>query len=180
MNFKDSIEKIEDSPSGFPGKILVWRHSTGWPIAKDDLDAFCVHMDGWYSISNRTLSRQEYEQACRDRGIDPVQDLDIGGYGDVYGDFGMDHYHTVPENRIFGIKATLNQGRWAGMLSENPDIVEERREEAMRCSEVARIEGLRKDYPIDLGAWIGSVGGLDAIYNEASKMHENKDRKSVV
>ena len=173
MNFKDSIERIEIGRKDYPGKVLVWVHGTGWPIKENDQDAFCIHMDDWYSICGRALSRPEYEQACQTRNIEPSPDDTIGKYGDCYGDFGMDHYHTNPENRSFGIRATLNQGRWFGMKTENPNIVEERREAEIARVEMVRLEALRKTYPVDLQAWIDAVGGLERIYTDALSMHGN-------
>jgi len=172
MNFKESIDKIEERPD-YPGMILVWRYNTGWPVAKNDLDAFCSHMDDWYSISCKSLSREEYIAACNARNIEPTPDSDIGGYGDTYGDFGMSHYHTVPKNRLPGIIATLKQARWLGMLSENPNIPQERAAEATALAEATKLERLKKTYPDNLQAWIDSVGGLNAIYDAALYLHAN-------
>jgi len=170
MSFKEAIENIETRPD-YPDMIWVWRHGTGWPIAKDDLDAFCVHMDDWYSICYKDLSRSEYEQACKDRGIVPVPDEDIGGYGEEYGDFGMYHYHTNPENRLCCIRSALKQCRWFGMKLENPNIVQERQQVERVRLEAERIKELRKTYPDNLQAWIKAVGGLEAIYQGAVKLH---------
>ena len=121
----DKIEPVKDHP----GMIYVWSHGTGWPIQESDLEAFKTHMDDWYSINGHgPMSRQDYEEACKLRSLPPTPDDDLGGYGCTYGDFGMSHYHTVPENRQAGIEATLAQKRWLGMLQENPNIEEERRQ----------------------------------------------------
>lgn len=163
MSFRDSIEKIEESCSGYGDKILVWVHNTGWPIDKNDLDAFCDHMDAWYSICGKSYTRTDYEEACKRFDIEPMLDDAIGGYGCEYGDFGMDHYHTVPKNRLAGIKGELLQNRWRGMNEENPNIVEERRAAKETRREALRVEALRQGYPADLDGWIASVGGLDEI-----------------
>jgi len=169
MGFKDEVERIEEAGSG---NIYVWRHGTGWPISKDDLDTFCSHMDDWYSCVG-PFSREEYEKKCQIHGITAVPDVDIGGYGDTYGDFGMSHYHTVPKNRLNALKATLNQGRWWGIQAENPNVKEERRRAREIENERLRLEEVRKGYPVDLQAWITAVGGLETIYTKALKIHES-------
>jgi len=166
----DKIVPIE----GQPGMIYAWSHSTGWPIQESDLEAFKAHMDDWYSILRQgPLTRSNYETACQLRGITPTPDDQIGTYGDTYGDFGMSHYHTVPENRQTGIEATLNQKRWQGMLQENPAIGQQRREAECIRQEERRIEALRKTYSQDLDAWITAIGGLDSIYQGALELHAN-------
>lgn len=173
MSFRDNIEKIEECRPGYGDKILVWNRSTGWPIDKDDLEAFIDHMDVWYSISCKAFTRIEYEDACMRLSIVPVADDDIGGYGCEYGDFGMDHYHTNPKNRITGITGTLLQGRWRGIKKENPNIKAEREAAESVRREAKRVEALRKSYPADLCSWITAVGGLDAIYNKMVGIHSN-------
>jgi hypothetical protein len=152
----------------------VWSNGTGWPIAEDDLETFKVHMDDWYSlISQGPMSRKDYEEACQKRSIKPFPDDSFGGYGDLFGDFGMSHYHTEPENRLIGIAATLNQKRWYGLLKENPNIQEQREKADQLKREEARLAKLRETYPEDLDAFLLAVGGLEAIYNKAADIHSN-------
>lgn len=167
--FKDSIDSIEDI-KGYPDMIRVWVNSTGWPIQKGDFDSFCSHMDDWYSVSYKSFSRSEYEDACIRFDIESIPDAAIGS-GD--GDFGMCHYHTDPENHKTCMRATLLQSRWNGMVVENPNIKNERKEADFIRIEALRIEALRATYPVDLDAWITAVGGLETIYNKCTATHVN-------
>lgn len=174
MGFKEGIKEIEDRGDG---RLVVWHGSYGWPVAVGDFEAFCSHMDEWYSVCCKSYSRLEYEEACKRLGVEAVGDDDLGGYGCVYGDYGMYHYHTVPENRKIGLAGILGQGRWRGMLQEDPDL-ERKREAALEgLREAKRLEALRSTYPADLMVWIESVGGLERIYDEVVKMHDSNSHQ---
>jgi len=168
-------ENISMTPASTPDMVLIQHGGYIYTIPVSDQEAFITHMDDWYSIVGKSFSRAEYEEACLKFGFEAIPDDKIGGYGDTFGDFGMDHYHTVPKNRSVGMMATLSQARWRGMRAENPHIEAERKEAEDRRREEARIEALRKSYPEDLDAWIEAVGGLDAIYEEAQKIHSNNN-----
>ena len=172
--FRDNIQSIENKNQD---EVYIWCNSTGWPVNRDDVESFCNHMDDWYSICSREFTRDEFEKESVSRDIDPIPDDNIDGYGYYYGDFGMSHYHTVPENRKQGIISTLIQRRWFTMLKENPNIIKERKEAEYKREEALRIEELRKTYPKDLDAWIASVGGLEVIYAEVSKIHSNNSHQ---
>lgn len=168
--FSDGLTIV---PASTPDRVMITSGCYTYTIPVSDQDAFIAHMDAWYSITGKPYTREEYEALCLKFGCDVLPDDAIGGYGDQFGDFGMDHYHTIPQNRLHGMSATLAQGRWCKMLQEHPHIEEERRCAAMKQREVARIEALRKSYPEDLDAWIEAVGGLEAIYEEAQSIHSN-------
>lgn len=164
----DKIEPIKDHP----GFVYVWSNSRGYPVKEDDIQAFIGHMDDWYSI-NGAFSREQYEEECHKRNITPVSDDDIGGYGDTYADWGMSHYHTVPEYRKNGIEGSLRQCRWAGIKQEIPDIEDRRRVAEQKKMRQEELERKRKTYPVDLMAWIEQVGGLEKIYQHCQDMHKN-------
>lgn len=168
-------ENLSITPASTPDMVLIQHGGYTYTIPVSDQEAFIAHMDDYYSIVGKSFNRAEYEAACLKFGFEALPDDKIGGYGDTFGDFGMGHYHTVPENRSTGMMATLSQGRWCGLKKENPHIEDERREAEERRREEARIEALRKSYPEDLDAWIEAVGGLDAIYEEAQKIHSNNN-----
>jgi len=172
--FRDNIQKVEDINKD---QVRIWVNSSGWLVNRDDTESFCDHMDDWYSICSCELTRKDFEEACISRGIDLISDDNIGGYAESYGDFGMSHYHTVPENRKSAITNTLIQRRWFTMQRENPNIIKERNEAEYKRREALRIEGLRKTYPEDLDAWIASVGGLEAIFSKASEIHQNNSHQ---
>lgn len=171
--FRDTVSMIASAST--PDMVEITSGCYTYTIAVCDQEAFITHMDDWYSIAGRALSREEYEAACLKFGFEALPDDKLGGYGDNFGDFGMGHYHTVPQNRSLGMMATLGQGRWCGMKKENPHIEEERREVEARRREEVRVEALRKSYPEDLDVWIKAVGGLEAIYQEAQKIHSNNN-----
>ena len=105
-----NIRKIEHKESD---ELIVWINSTGWHIKVSDKEAFLEHMKQWFSIVGRTLTRTEYEEAYKQFDLGPPKsDDDLGNYGNCYGDFGMSHYHTMPENRKAGMIGTLDQNRW--------------------------------------------------------------------
>lgn len=164
----DKIEPIKDHP----GYVYVWSNSTGWPVKEDDVQAFTEHMDDWYSIHG-SFSRIRYEEECLKRGIEPVPDDDIGGYGDTYANWGMSHYHTVPENRKYGIEGMLRRCRWIGIKEEIPDIEERRRSAMLKKQRQEELKRKRKMYPSDLMAWIEKIGGIEKIYEHCADMHEN-------
>lgn len=174
-SFRDSVERIEDMKDS-PDMICVWRNSTGWIIHRDDLEGFYEHMDVWYTVLlMNSLTRKEYEGLCTEYKIDSVPDEAIGGYGDKFGDYGMEHYHTIPENRRSGLLGTFNQLRWYGILKENPNIEEERALKEWQNNEARRLEILRKTYPVDLDVWIESVGGIEVIYAKMVSLHSNNN-----
>lgn len=162
------IEPIKD----IPGYVYVWSSGRGWPVKGDDVQTFIEHMDDWYGISG-AYSREQYENECLKRGIEPVSDDDIGGYGETYGDWGMYHYHTIPENRKHGIDGMLRQCRWAGIKKEIPDIEDRRRAADRERRRQEELERKRKTYPVDLMKWIEQVGGLEKIYTGCQELHGN-------
>lgn len=172
MNFKDGIDRIETIDKD-PDTIVVWNNSTGWLIKKDDLDTFCTHMDNFYSVSCKALTRQMYEDICKKLNINTTPDNEIGGYGVSFGDYGMGHYHTNPANRIAGLTGALLQSRWYGMIKEDPDLPHKREKAEKERIETLRLNTLRATYPSNLNKWIEDVGGLEAIYTKAKKIHEN-------
>jgi hypothetical protein len=101
-----------------------------------DPDRFIEHMHRYHSIPNEHLTRERYEQMCRDFGVTPKDDTDLDTYGNAYGNFGMSHYHRDPANRKMGIASTIhqlryfwikttdyrNRSRWLSQLSPNKRV----------------------------------------------------------
>lgn len=85
-----------------------------WTTAYTVLDPaeFVAHMHRLTTLPSGHLTREQYEQSCAGWEITPASDDDLGNYADEHGDFGMSHYHTNPENRLFGVAASLRQRRW--------------------------------------------------------------------
>jgi hypothetical protein len=172
-SFKSTIEKIEEVSNRGEGIVLIWRYGTGWPVHRDDVEAFCVHMDEWFEVAGKSFTRLEYECLCNRYGLKITSDDDIGGYGCVYGDFGMSHYHTDPGNRRAGMEATIMQGRWYGIKKEIPDIVEIRLRKKQEDFLIKCREDNRKTWPVDFDAYLLKLGGLEKIYEECVKLHSN-------
>jgi hypothetical protein len=79
--------------------------------AVTDPDEFISHMESYLSIPE-SLTRPEYETLCIQHGVTPISDHEFNEYAMQYGDFGMSHYHTEPDNRYHGVSMTLHQRRF--------------------------------------------------------------------
>lgn len=163
--------RVEDISSD---KIEVWLGSTGYTIDRSDLESFIKHMDDWYSVRGLTLSRSEYEDLYSRYSLGEAKgDDDLGCYGDIYGDYGMDHYHTDPENRSSGMRGELDQGRWRGILEKDPEIEVRRERERNRLILEGELSKNRESWPGDLDKFIGEIGGYERLYEMCKKSHSN-------
>lgn len=170
MNFDYRVEDCKEDS----GKVCVWIGSQGYVIDREDLGAFLDHMEDWYDICGRVLSREEYEGEYSRLGLGEVRlDDDLGQYADIYGDYGMDHYHTIPEHRGDGIRGELDQGRWRGILRETPDILEQRKQKRIQESLDRELSKSRESWPSDLDKYIEDIGGYESLYEGCKKAHSN-------
>ena len=121
MGFK--VEKMEERKE-YPGKIVIWIRSSGYPVDKSDVDAFLLHYKKYSSIPHEALTREIYETLCKTFDLEPLSDADIleASYGNKYGDFGMDHYF-YPENRQKQLWYILRQRRSWSFEKETPEIL---------------------------------------------------------
>lgn len=74
--------------------------------------AFIQHMEEYYSLLGPALDRKEYESLCKIHSVEPQKDSSLDTYGMKFGDFGMSHYHTNPDNWEAGIANTIHQRRY--------------------------------------------------------------------
>jgi hypothetical protein len=64
------------------------------------------------------LTREEYVFYCEKYDITPIDDSELGDYGDRYGSYDVATYDTPT-----GIGAVLRQRRWFEVHRQNPDPV---------------------------------------------------------
>src|SRR5436189_1626453 len=102
-------------------KIDVTIGHRTYEIESTDIEAFHDHMKKFYEVCRiGALTRNEYENACLRFGVDALPETSMDSSGVKFGDFGMSHYFTEPENRNTCIKMLLAQRRGRTRSIEKP------------------------------------------------------------
>ena len=155
------MEPLADKP-GWYGPTYRTEEPDSWntKYSVPDPESFADHMARYDAIPRVALTREQYEALCNEWGVEPVSDAEMGQYGDNHGDYGMSHYHTVPQNRLTGVAATLCQRRWWAVRDEREVAAanvptEESAAQPERPSWAAR--GIRYDEACDRCGTVGEV-----------------------
>lgn len=155
-----TMEPCDDKPGWYAPTGFHLTEPSKWCYSYEvnDPEEFIKHMRRYHNAQGAGLSRQDYEALCAEFKIVPLSDDKLDTYEMHYGDFGMSHYHTKPENREIGIAQTIHQRRYCALKAgqeakviQHPDI---------KCSHAWGTYGVRYDEACDV---CGQIGKADNI-----------------
>lgn len=87
-------------------------------INVDDPEDFIAHMQSFRNIPLTPLSRGEYETLCKEYGVSPLEDSELGFYGITSSSMGTNNYrlHTRSDTRAIATANKINELRYRAIM----------------------------------------------------------------
>ena len=87
-------------------------------INVDDPEDFIAHMLRFRSISSAPLSRDEYEEMCKEYGVAPLEEAALDFYGTTSSSMGTHNYrlHADPETRGLATANRIHELRYRAIM----------------------------------------------------------------